>query len=30
MFDAMSLQDLVVAIGYVLSAGVGIIAGLLS
>lgn len=30
MFDAMSLQDIVVAIGFTVSFGVGIIAGLLS
>lgn len=30
MFDAMSLQDIVVAIGFTVSFGVGIISGLLS
>ena len=30
MFDAMSLQDITVAIGFVISFGVGTIAGLLS
>jgi hypothetical protein len=30
MFDAMSVQDIVVAIGFVLSFGVGVISGLLS
>lgn len=30
MFDAMSVQDIAVAIGFVLAYGVGCIAGLLS
>jgi hypothetical protein len=30
MFDAMSLQDIAVAIGFVLCFGVGVLAGLLS
>lgn len=30
MFDAMSVQDLIAAVGFVLAFGVGIMAGLLS
>lgn len=30
MFDAVSIQDLIVAVGFTLSFGVGVIAGLLS